>query len=259
MSEPLTETRLAELRRLHEAATPAPWAWEQYGEKENCYHVGVAYDKNDKPVAGHVQTERYDEDADVFIEDILWRGYIGDLEGATVNYEDAELICAARNALPALLDEVARLRCLDAVLTAERDELKAEVERLRHFDDESRAEEARLAKERDAALERAKELEARLTSIGAAAACDADMVAAGFTATPENFRALEEMARGHGEAKRHPDDDGVDYEALYAEEPPAPTGNDGGPPSATDVSARGPSASQGPAPTGDEQKTKGSQ
>jgi hypothetical protein len=76
----MMDKRLKEIQRRYEAATPGPWAWEDYGEKDNNFHIGVALDKQDKQLTGRVQTERYDEDADVFVEDVLWRESIGDME-----------------------------------------------------------------------------------------------------------------------------------------------------------------------------------
>jgi hypothetical protein len=106
MTKPLD---LEDIKKRIKAATPGPWAWEAYGEKENAYHIGVALDKNDKQLSGMVQTERYDEDADIFVEDVLWRESLGDQSGATVNYDDAEFIAHAREDIPALVAEVERL------------------------------------------------------------------------------------------------------------------------------------------------------
>jgi hypothetical protein len=98
--------RIAEDRAIVEAATPGPWAWEEYGEKENCFHVGVAFDKNEQQLSGHVETEHCEDteaDGPIFVEDVIWGTPIGSMEGATVNYADAAFIAAARNRWPLYL------------------------------------------------------------------------------------------------------------------------------------------------------------
>jgi len=87
-------TNYDELRRLEGAATKAPWTIEEDDTSRKWVNI--------RSSAGFVlrpdgyQTSRY-----------------GELEteyGARVKPEDAALIAAARNALPALLDENERLR-----------------------------------------------------------------------------------------------------------------------------------------------------
>ena len=96
--------KLEDIKNRVNKATEGPWAWESFGEKINAYHVGVAYDKNDKQVEGHVQTERYDPESDIFIEDLLWRNSFGENEGSSVNFADADFISYSRNDIPFLLD-----------------------------------------------------------------------------------------------------------------------------------------------------------
>lgn len=87
----LTEERLAELRRLCEAATPGPWSVrgdarpDYYG---NCYWWIRGPEGYRYVVCNDAQSA----------------------EGGVTRREDAEFIAAAREALPALIDEVGRLR-----------------------------------------------------------------------------------------------------------------------------------------------------
>ena len=101
--------RIDEIKKRVEGVTEGPWAWEQYGEKVNCYHIGTAADKDGNPVEGHVETERYDLDSDTFIEDILWEDDIGYKEGAVVNYNDADFIAHARMDIPFLIEFIKQL------------------------------------------------------------------------------------------------------------------------------------------------------
>jgi hypothetical protein len=99
-------------------ATPGPWAWGQYGEKENCFHIGIAVDKDNNPVSGQTETEPYDEEKDMFVESVFWGQSIGNNEGAVVNYNDADFITDSRNNREDELRELLALRkvlqrCLD--------------------------------------------------------------------------------------------------------------------------------------------------
>ena len=85
---PLADT----LETLGAMATTGPWAWDQRGEKINEWGLGVAFDANEKPLSGRFT----DEDAQ-YIEQVC------QTEGATVNYDDPELICALRNNLPEIV------------------------------------------------------------------------------------------------------------------------------------------------------------
>ena len=120
---------LEAIRERRSKITGPPWAWEQYGEKENCYHIGIAVNKDGEQVLGRVTTERYDEDRDEFIEDILWKSGFGELEGA-INYDDADFIAHAPT-------DIDRLFTLAERLTARIEELEADVEKQR---DEAAAE-----------------------------------------------------------------------------------------------------------------------
>lgn len=75
----LTPAELAELRRLHEAATPDPWTWSQPGERV-VMRVGTA--------------------------DYMDATHQPDSHGPA----NISLAVAARNALPRLLAEIERLR-----------------------------------------------------------------------------------------------------------------------------------------------------
>ena len=105
----VTAEQLAEWRRLAEAATPGPW--------------GVCRDQT-------VEPERL----------IVWNGELtlvctmGDFTQAPTEQagKNARLVSAARNAVPALCDEVARLQQQVAALTQERDEARAELAAVRY-------------------------------------------------------------------------------------------------------------------------------
>ena len=75
--------------------TEGPWAWMRIGEKINGYVVGVACDRNGKQLSGYI-----DDQLDM-VDGVIYKSDVGDREGATVNYADAELISAAPNLLAA--------------------------------------------------------------------------------------------------------------------------------------------------------------
>jgi hypothetical protein len=97
MAEP-GDDDLTELRRLHEAATPGPWAWEMTGDKDNSWGVGIIVDDDENLITG-----RNEPGENLLVESVCEAGADG-------NPADAELIVAMRNALPGLLAEVERLR-----------------------------------------------------------------------------------------------------------------------------------------------------
>jgi hypothetical protein len=107
----ITKEQLAEWRELCEKATEGPWAWEAIGEMVNGYVLGLACDENGELVEGYIE-----DDPDAITDPIIRRSMIGEHEAATCNYGDPEFIAAARTALPALLDEVERLRSLLAAI-----------------------------------------------------------------------------------------------------------------------------------------------
>lgn len=92
----LREALRERLKKLDAKATSAPWAWDARGEKINEWGLGVAFDKDEKPLAG-----RFNDDDAVYAEQVCHT------EGATVNYNDAELICALRNNLPMIIAALA--------------------------------------------------------------------------------------------------------------------------------------------------------
>jgi len=103
------QDRLAQIKKRVQEATYGPWAWEAYGEKENAFHIGVAMDKHENFIEGKTETERYDPDTNIFVEDILWHHDIGDRDGATVNYGDADFITHARTDIPWLVELIEKL------------------------------------------------------------------------------------------------------------------------------------------------------
>jgi hypothetical protein len=93
MTDPLSPSQIAELRRLHEAATEAPWAWEPTGDKDNSWGLGVVADDAGNLIAGYA-----DQGVHEVIEPVC--------ESIDGRHADAALIAEARNALPALLATV---------------------------------------------------------------------------------------------------------------------------------------------------------
>jgi hypothetical protein len=92
-----------ELRRLLGEATKGPWAWESVGEKSSEFAIGIAYDKNNKPLSGEIPSG-YDEENDAFFDTEILRSLcVGINETGSANYSDARLICALRNHAEALL------------------------------------------------------------------------------------------------------------------------------------------------------------
>jgi len=85
-----------------EGATAGPWYWEQPGEKENGFVVGLTY----PPSSGlwHPWCDddgNYDNAPDDYPEPVE---QVCEQWGATVNYRDAAFIASARTAMPALLN-----------------------------------------------------------------------------------------------------------------------------------------------------------
>lgn len=91
MSDPMTPAELAELRRLHEAATIAPWERCRLGPKGE--------------IPGIIHSDIDEDWSNVaYFDD-------GSGDAMTDNHDaDAAFIVAARNALPRLLAEIERLR-----------------------------------------------------------------------------------------------------------------------------------------------------
>lgn len=100
---------LVELRRLHEAATEAPWAWEMTGDKDNSWGVGIVVDEDYQPVVG-----RNEPGENLVVESIC--------DGSDTP-ENAELIAVMRNALPSLLDRAEEARGVRAVLHEAQNEI----------------------------------------------------------------------------------------------------------------------------------------
>ena len=92
----MSDADLDELQRLHAAATPPPWHVESWNTEPNGYLYGPAPPHGPEVPPGLMKAR----------------------PPVSLRYEDAGLVAATRNALPALLAEVRRL--------------KAENERMRH-------------------------------------------------------------------------------------------------------------------------------
>ena len=115
-------SKLQDIQRRRAKISQPPWAWEQYGEKSNCYRIGVACNKQGEAQLGYVETDRYDEESNIFVEDILWKNDLGDNEGATVNYGDADFIAHAPTDIDWLIAENAKLRAVaEAALVVGKD------------------------------------------------------------------------------------------------------------------------------------------
>lgn len=61
---------IARLKELESKATAGPWGWRSAGEKSNDAVLGTFFKLDDActPVGGHVETERYDEEKQEYIE-----------------------------------------------------------------------------------------------------------------------------------------------------------------------------------------------
>lgn len=81
----MTQEELDRLRQLHEQASPGPWGW--------VIRQGLCGEYTSRIMRGP--------------QTIIGDGY-GALDGA--KEEDLDLLVEARNALPALLDEISRLQ-----------------------------------------------------------------------------------------------------------------------------------------------------
>lgn len=98
---------LERLRELMRRAEPLPWVWEQCGDKVDAPVVGVAFDAEDKPLAGELC--EYGEEVIRFnIASDLGSGIAPSAPSA-----NAAFIVEAVNSLPALL---ARIEGLEAGL-----------------------------------------------------------------------------------------------------------------------------------------------
>lgn len=110
----ITPERIAELRRLHEKATPGPW-WREWNNADD-HEDGI-----DILACGHGGRIALVEDGEI----------PGTRETGFGPAAVADLICAARNALPELLDEIERLREDARHCAAVCHPATAEIERLR--------------------------------------------------------------------------------------------------------------------------------
>lgn len=86
--------KLAELRRLHDAASPAPWMCSFRGDGSGSVHPGTASDFD-------VDLTLIEDYGKPFAESCCMRG--------EVLHEDGALAAAARNSLPRLLDALEAL------------------------------------------------------------------------------------------------------------------------------------------------------
>lgn len=110
---------ILELNRLIKAATPLPWGWESFGEKGNHFIIAGFH----PPATGYVR-EYYNEETDSFAPPEDYPVRVDNVVYAedAPSFADAELICAAVNTLPELLDRV-------KVLEQENADLRTELER----------------------------------------------------------------------------------------------------------------------------------
>ena len=97
--------------------TKEPWAWEQFGEKDNNWHIGIAYATSDlncrNPLAGQVESSEYDEGKADFVDLVCWKYDIALNDDGNANYGDAQRIVACVNALVGMADPeaaIAKLR-----------------------------------------------------------------------------------------------------------------------------------------------------
>ena len=96
---------------MAEKWTPGPWCYENIGEKENLYAVGVAWRLDDESftqLSGHVSS--YDEDGN----EVLHRDAVCFLEEHATDgsiHADARLIAAAPELYAALADLVYAIAC----------------------------------------------------------------------------------------------------------------------------------------------------
>lgn len=104
----MTPERLAELKALCEAATPGPWEWT------DTYGCDSDDDELDNLFCGQVIVKLPDTD------DQGWRSastrhlWFGDMENCTgCDIANAQLIAAARTAVPELIAEVERLQGIE--------------------------------------------------------------------------------------------------------------------------------------------------
>lgn len=101
----VSDKQLKEWEALARGATGGPWAWEQVGEKSNGFVVGGACDEDGTPIEGLIE-----DPEDFVVDEVIRRDFVGEKEGATVNYGDAAFIAASRTAVVELIAEVRRLR-----------------------------------------------------------------------------------------------------------------------------------------------------
>lgn len=91
---------LHEVEQRCERATEGPWAWESTAEKSNEFVVGLAIDKDNKPICGEIP-HGFDEENDCYMdEEIIRRSEIGANEAGQANFADADFIAHARTDLP---------------------------------------------------------------------------------------------------------------------------------------------------------------
>lgn len=115
----MTDAELAAIRERCEAATPGPWVYDAGDEWQ------PKFGPFDDTGAGIVSEDR--------MREIVIGGHQDEQGGAVgvILNRDAEFIAAARSDVPALLDEVERLRMDLGLFRSENDDLRVENERLR--------------------------------------------------------------------------------------------------------------------------------
>lgn len=132
MPDIMTDKEIAELRALEAKATPGPWV----AETMRPHTLGLAWVSN-PGVADHIASC-----AELVAWSDKYKGYVERADEDQVE-DNAAFIAAARNAVPRLLATVEHLTARAKTAERERDEARAETERLRaaliaiaSFDDE---------------------------------------------------------------------------------------------------------------------------
>jgi hypothetical protein len=113
MSEPMPDKHLAEIRKRADAATPGPWDTYCHAHGADGCRCLSCYDDPTGWLVDHALTLDCEERVVDTPNDFGRRRGSCD-EGPLLSYEDANFAAHARMDVPALLDEVDRLRTIEA-------------------------------------------------------------------------------------------------------------------------------------------------